>query len=198
MSTSSTATQVRQSGKTRSAPAPAKRAPVTKARKAPAAPRRLTAVQKAAALEKSVKNLNAMGCEGAIKLVHMAHDTAISLLDSQRAVWLAALGLLAEANATTGTKGAQAFEALVRGGASLEARAREAIETGTERLKGAMDDATFTLDQGIGSVGLKLDALVEQALDRLGFPKSDALNQLLDSMTDWLKALESRVRAMRV
>ena len=56
----------------------------------------------------------------------------------------------------------------------------------------------LTLDQGIGRVGLKLDSLVEQALDRLGFPKSDALNQLLDSMTDWLKALESRVRAKRV
>ena len=108
MSTASTATKAPLSGKTRSAPAPAKRAPVAKARKVPAAPRRLTAVQKAAELEKSAKKLSAMGRESASKLVHMVHDAALSLLDSQRAVWLAALGLLAEANATTGTKGEQA------------------------------------------------------------------------------------------
>lgn len=172
-----------------------KKSLAAKVKKAPKAPRRSTAVEKAAALEKAAKKATSKGRKGASRVVHMTHDAAFKLLDSQRAVWLAGLGALARANATTGTKGEQAFEALVRMGASFEASARGAIDSSTDRLKSGVDDATTALDQGIDNVGASLDTLVEQALDRLGFPKSDAFNQLFDRLTELSKALESKVRA---
>ncbi len=174
--------------------AAAKKTLAVKDKKAPKAARRSTAVEKAAALEKAAKKATAKGRKGASKVVHMTHDAAFKLLDSQRAIWLAGLGALAKANATAGTKGEQAFEALVSMGASFEASARGAIDNGTERLKNGVDDATTALDQGIDNVGLSLDTLVEQALDRLGFPKSDAFNQLFERLTDLSKALEAKVR----
>jgi poly(hydroxyalkanoate) granule-associated protein len=156
--------------------------------------RRTTAVQKAASLEKAAKKATATGRKGARTVLRQTRNASFKLLDSQRAIWLAGLGALAKANAATGTKGEQAFEALVQAGAALESQANQAIENHIERLKSGITGATNAIDQGIERVGTSIDALVEQALDRVGFPKVTTLNDLMERLTDLSKTLEAKIR----
>lgn len=171
-----------------------KKASSPSAKKAAPVTRRTTAVQKAAAVEKAAKKATAQGRDGARTVLHQTRDASFRLLDSQRAIWLAGLGALAKANTNTGSKGEQAFDALVKAGASLEAQAQLAIDTHIERLKSGIDGATDALDQGIDRFGTTLDTLVEQALDRVGFPKVNTLNELMERLTDLSKTLETKIR----
>lgn len=105
-------------------------------------------------------------------VVHLTRDASLKLIDSQRAIWLAGLGALAKVTTSTGTKGEQAFEALVKAGEKLESQARDAIDSNADLLKLRINDASKAVDQGIDSVGDAFDARVKQALARLGYPKS--------------------------
>lgn len=156
--------------------------------------RRTTAVQKAAALEKAAKKATASGRNSARIVLRQTRNASFKLLDSQRAIWLAGLGALAKANAATGTKGEQAFESLVQAGAALESQANQAIENHIERLKTGISGATDAIDQGIERVGTSIDALVEQALGRVGFPKVNTLNDLMERLTELSKTLETKIR----
>ena len=178
----------------KAAPKAAKKAAAPKA-KAGKSAKKTTAVEKAAAIKKAAKDATAKGRESATAAVHLTRDASFKLIDSQRAVWLAGLGALAKANTATGSKGEQAFEALVKAGATLEAQARGAIDTNAERLKSGIDGATDVLDQGIDRVSSAFDSLVEQALDRLGFPKGDAFKELFDRLSELSKSLETKVRS---
>lgn len=173
----------------------AKKAAPASAKTAKPAAKRTTAVQKAAALEKAAKKATAQGRKTMSTVLHQTRDASFKLIDSQRAIWLAGLGALANANATTGAKGEQAFEALVEAGANLEAQANLAIDTHVERLKSGIDGATNLLDQSLERFGGNLDTLVEQALDRLGFPKVETFNDLVERLTDLSKTLETRIRS---
>ncbi len=104
-------------------------------------------------------------------VVHMTRDASIKFIDSQRTIWLAGLGALAKITASTGIKGEQAFEALVKAGEKLEAQGRGAIDSNAKLLKLRINDASKVVDQGIDTVGDALDARVKQALKRLGYPK---------------------------
>ena len=177
------------------APRAAKKAAVAKPSKIAKTPvRRTTAVQKAAALEKAAKKATATGRSGARTVLRQTRNASFKLLDSQRAIWLAGLGALAKANAATGIKGEQAFEALVQAGAALESQANQAIESHIERLKTGINGATNALDHGIDRVGTSIDALVEQALGRVGFPKVNTLNDLMERLTELSKTLETKIR----
>lgn len=178
----------------KTAPAVAKKTIKPTAKAAKPAARRTTAVQKAAALEKAAKKATAQGRKGVSSVLHQTRDASFKLIDSQRAIWLAGLGALANANAATGARGEQAFEALVQAGANLEAQANLAIETHVERLKSGIDGATQVLDQGIERFSGNIDALVEQALDRLGFPKVDTFNELIERLSDLSQTLETKIR----
>ena len=57
------------------------------------------------------------------------------------------------------------------------------------------DSATNLLDQSLERFGGNLDTLVEQALDRLGFPKVETFNDLVERLTDLSKTLETRIRS---
>lgn len=173
---------------------PAKKALAASAKRLKTTTRPKTAVEKAAALEKAAKKVTAKGRKGAVSALHVTRDASFRLIDSQREIWLAGLGALAKANAATGTKGEQAFEALVKAGEALEAQAHRTIDAGAEKLKSGIGGATDVLDQKIGRVSSALDTLVEQALDRLGFPKPNALRELLERLTELSKALESKIR----
>jgi poly(hydroxyalkanoate) granule-associated protein len=81
------------------------------------------------------------------------------------------LGALAKVTTTTGTKGEQAFEALIKAGEKLESQARGAIDTNADLLKLKINDASKVVDEGIDTVGDAFDARVKQALARLGYPK---------------------------
>ena len=172
-----------------------KNATPASAKSAKPAAKRTTAVQKAAALEKAAKKATAQGRKTMSTVLHQTRDASFKLIDSQRAIWLAGLGALANANATTGAKGEQAFEALVEAGANLEAQANLAIDTHVERLKSGIDGATQVLDQSLERFGGNLDTLVEQALDRLGFPKVETFNDLVERLTDLSKTLETKIRS---
>lgn len=172
----------------------AKKVAATRAKAVKPAARKTTAVQKAAAVEKATKKATAQGRQGARAVLHQTRDASFRLLDSQRAIWLAGLGALSKANASTGNKGEQAFEALIKAGESLEAQANLAIDTQIERMKSGIDGATDALDQGIDRFGTTLDTLVEQALDRVGFPKVNTLNELMERLTDLSKTLETKIR----
>jgi poly(hydroxyalkanoate) granule-associated protein len=104
-------------------------------------------------------------------VVHLTRDASLKLIDSQRAIWLAGLGALAKVTTTTGTKGEQAFEALIKAGEKLESQARGAIDTNADMLKLKINDASKVVDEGIDTVGDAFDARVKQALSRLGYPK---------------------------
>lgn len=159
------------------APRAAKKAAVAKPSKIAKTPvRRTTAVQKAAALEKAAKKATATGRSGARTVLRQTRNASFRLLDSQRAIWLAGLGALAKANAATGIKGEQA------------------IESHIERLKTGINGATNALDHGIDRVGTSIDALVEQALGRVGFPKVNTLNDLMERLTELSKTLETKIR----
>lgn len=174
---------------------PARKAATPSAKTVKPVPRRSTAVQKAASLEKAAKKITAHGRKGVSTVLHQTRDASFKLIDSQRAIWLAGLGALANANAATGAKGEHAFDALVQAGANLEAQANLAIETHVERLKSGIDDATHVLDQGIERFGGTIDTLVEQAMDRLGFPKVNTLNDLMAQLTELSKTLEAKIRS---
>lgn len=107
------------------------------------------------------------------KVVHMTRDASFRLIDSQRTIWLAGLGALAKATTKTGTKGEKTFEALIKAGKKLEAQARGTIDTRADLLKIRIGDASKAVDHGIDTVGEAFDARVQQALSRLGYPKSD-------------------------
>ena len=142
----------------------------------------------------ALKQVAATGRKNATAAVHLTRDASLKLIDSQRAVWLAGLGALAKANTVAGTKGEKAFEALVKAGESLEAQARSAIDANADRLKDRIDDAAGMVDKSIDRFTKTFDVRVEQALDRLGFPKSDAFKQLFDRLSELSKNLETKVR----
>ncbi len=173
---------------------PVKKTVTAAAKTAKPAARRTTAVQKAAALEKAAKKATAQGRKGVSNVLHQTRDASFKLIDSQRAIWLAGLGALANANAATGAKGELAFEALVQAGSDLEAQANLAIDTQVERLKSGIDGATQVLDQSLERFSGNIDTLVEQAMDRLGFPKVDTFNDLVERLTDLSKTLETKIR----
>lgn len=104
-------------------------------------------------------------------VVHMTRDASLRLIDAQRAIWLAGLGALAKVTTSTGTKGEQAFEALVKAGEKLEAQGRGAIDSNADMLKHSIAEASKAVDHGIETVGDAFDARVKQALARLGYPK---------------------------
>jgi poly(hydroxyalkanoate) granule-associated protein len=104
-------------------------------------------------------------------VVHMTRDASLKLIDSQRAIWLAGLGALAKVTTSTGAKGEQAFEALVKAGEKLEAQGRGAIDSNAALLKLRITNASKVVDQGIDTVGDAFDVRVKQALARLGYPK---------------------------
>lgn len=106
------------------------------------------------------------------RVVHMTRDASFKLIDTQRAVWLAGLGALAQATTKTGTQGEKVFEALIKAGEKLEAQARGTIDTRADLLKNRIEDATKAVDHGINTVGEAFDTRVQQALSRLGYPKN--------------------------
>lgn len=108
----------------------------------------------------------------ASKVVHLTRDASFKLIDTQRAIWLSGLGALAKVTATTGTKGEQVFETMVKVSEKIESQARDAIESNADLLKARIERATKAVDQGIDTVGNAIDARVKQALARLGYPKS--------------------------
>lgn len=169
----STAKKASRTAKT----AVAKSRTTTLAVKAPAAkPRGKTSVAtknaRAAGESTTLKQVAVKSRRKVSTVVHMTRDASLRLIDSQRAIWLAGLGALAKVTTSTGTKGEQAFEALVKAGEKLEAQGRGAIDSNADLLKLRIANASKAVDHGIDTIGDAFDARVKQALARLGYPKN--------------------------
>lgn len=181
-------------------PLQAARVPVKPARprgakaaaKPPAAARQAPAAKEAPAtsLLKKVSERNRKNVSAALEVTR---EASFRLIDSQRAIWLAGLGALAQASVAAGKRGEKAFQSLVKAGEALEAQAKSTVETGADRLKEGIGAATGFVDQGIARAGDAFDSRVEQALDRLGFPKGDAFKELYDRLEQLSKALEKNL-----
>lgn len=175
-----------------------------KAAKAPAAkpaaskrPAAKTAAKPAPKAKKEaslLRKITARNRENVSAAIGATRDVSFRLIDSQRAIWLAGLGALAKASTTAGAKGGKAFESLVKAGEVLESQARTAIDTNADRLKGGIDTATTYLDKNLVKFEDAFDTRVEQALERLGFPKNEAFRQLFDRLSELTRKLEERVR----
>ena len=120
----------------------------------------------------TLKQVATQGRRKVSSVVHMTRDASLKLIDSQRAIWLAGLGALAKVTTSTGTKGEQAFQALVKAGEKIESQARGTIDSNADMLKHRINDASRVVDDSINSVGDAFDARVKQALARLGYPKA--------------------------
>ena len=119
----------RPAAKAEARPAARKAAPASAKTAKPAA-KRTTAVQKAAALEKAAKKATAQGRKTMSTVLHQTRDASFKLIDSQRAIWLAGLGALANANATTGGQGGEAVAAVGVGGLAEAVALRQITEAG--------------------------------------------------------------------
>ena len=123
----------------------------------------------------TLKQVATKGRKRVNTVVHLTRDASLKLIDSQRAIWLAGLGALAKVTTTTGTKGEQAFEALIKAGEKFESQARGAIDTNADLLKLRVNDASKAVDHSIDTVGDAFDSRVKQALARLGYPRPRVL-----------------------
>lgn len=144
----------------------------------------------AGSLLKKVSERNRKNVATAMELTRSA---SFRMIDSQRAIWLAGLGALAQASVAAGKRGEQAFQTLVKAGEALEAQAKTAVDGGAERLKEGIGTATNLVDRGFNRATDAFDSRVEQALARLGVPSGDAFRQLYERLNDLTKTLERKV-----
>ena len=176
--------------KPKAAKAPAAK-PAARKGAAPKTARKPAAAKKEPSL---LRKINARNRENVAAAMSVTRDVSYRLIDSQRAIWLAGLGALAKASTAAGARGGKAFEALVKAGETLESQARTTVDTGADRLKGGVDAATSYVDKNLARFEDAFDTRVEQAMERLGFPKSEAFRQLFDRLTEVAKKLEDKVR----
>ncbi len=141
-----------------------------------------------------LKKVSAGNKKNVSNALEMTRNASFRLIDSQRAIWLAGLGALAQASLATGKRGQKGFEALVSAGEALEAQARGAVDLSADRLKESIGAATDFADKGFARASDEFDRRVEQAIDRLGIPKSDAFKQLSDRLNGLSKMLEKNLR----
>lgn len=130
--------------------------------------------KKAVAAKPTLKQVANKSTRKVSSVVHLTRDASLRLVDTQRSIWLAGLGALAKMTTSTGVKGEQAFEALVKAGEKFEAQARGAIDTNADLIKNRINTATDVVDQSIGTVGEVVDTRIKQALTRLGYRKKAA------------------------
>lgn len=183
-------------GSTAAAKSATKKTPATPPRStakpaAPGAPKTKSAAESPAkSLLRKVSERNRKNVATALELTRSA---SFRMIDTQRAIWLAGLGALAQASLAAGKRGEQAFHSLVKAGEALEAQAKTAVDAGAERLKEGIGTATGMVDRGFNRATDAFDSRVEQALERLGVPSGDAFRQLYERLNDLAKTLERKV-----
>jgi poly(hydroxyalkanoate) granule-associated protein len=122
-------------------------------------------------------------------------ETAQSVLDSSRQIWLAGLGAFSRAQA----EGVKVFEALVKQGEALESKTRKAATDTATAASDAAKAKVKEVQQGVGGTWDKLEQVFEdrvaRALSKLGVHTQNDVERLAqrvdllsDAVNDLIKA----------
>jgi poly(hydroxyalkanoate) granule-associated protein len=127
-----------------------------------------------------------------------ASNLAQSVLKSSHQIWLAGLGAFSKAQAG----GAQVFDALVKQGASLEARTRHAAAATAEAARGAAASKAKEMQAMAGGTWDKLEQVfqerVARALGQLGVYTSADVERLTERVNELSEAVNALLKAQGI
>jgi poly(hydroxyalkanoate) granule-associated protein len=124
-----------------------------------------------------------------------AKDTAQSVLDSSRSIWLAGLGAFSRAQA----EGMRMFEGLVKQGEALESKTRKAASDTAAAARGAAKAKVREVKDGVGGTWDKLEqvfeARVARALAKLGVHTHSDVERLAQRVDALSEAVNELIKA---
>lgn len=113
---------------------------------------------------------------------------ASGMRDYAHQVWLAGLGAFSKAE----KEGSRVFEAFVKRGEEVEARARKRAEDRVEEVRGRVEDAKGKANQTWNKLEQVFQDRVARALNRLGVPNRYDIDELFKR----LDALQSSIEKL--
>lgn len=124
-----------------------------------------------------------------------AKDTAQSVLDSSRSIWLAGLGAFSRAQA----EGMRMFEGLVKQGEALESKTRKAASDTAAAARGAAKAKVREVKDGVGGTWDKLEqvfeARVARALAKLGVHTHSDVERLAQRVDTLSEAVNELIKS---
>ncbi len=117
-----------------------------------------------------------------------AMEVASGLARSARNLWLAGLGALSVAEEA----GTQVFDALVEEGKSWEQERRETTERTAQQVQQLAEDGTDAVE----AVEARVREEVNDALQRLGVPHRDDIDELRDQVNDLAEQMDDLADAV--
>jgi poly(hydroxyalkanoate) granule-associated protein len=116
-----------------------------------------------------------------------------SARDYARQVWLAGLGAFAKAE----QEGSKFFEMLVKRGEKVEHQARKRAEQKVEEIKDRMEEMRGRANENWNKLEQVFQDRVARALNRLGVPSHDDVEELARQVEELNNSLEELVKAER-
>jgi poly(hydroxyalkanoate) granule-associated protein len=113
--------------------------------------------------------------------------------DYPRQVWLAGLGAFSKAE----QEGSKVFEMLVKRGEEVETQARKRAEEKVEEMKGRMEEMRGRANDNWNKLEQVFQNRVARALNRLGVPSHDDVEELSRQVEELSKSVEELVEAER-
>ena len=127
-----------------------------------------------------------------------ASNLAQSVLKSSHQIWLAGLGAFSKAQAG----GAQVFDSLVKQGATLEARTKQAAAATADAARDAAASKAKEMQAMAGGTWDKLEQVfqerVARALGQLGVTKSSDVERLTERVNELSEAVNALLKAQGV
>jgi len=127
----------------------------------------------------------------AIATLDASRRAAESVVEVNRQVWLAALGLIAQTRKSAGRslRSVKSLDALIKVGETLEENARDSIERSASLAKKRIAASSDAMDSQLRKLEELVDDRVAAALDRMGLPTVRVLDQLIKKV----EALQAQV-----
>lgn len=143
-----------------------------------------------AKLKKAVRKTAAKGKTSKTTTKKSVDSSSRNLLDTAQQIWTAGVGALAKAQG----EGTDLFETLVKKGMNLEAKTRKLANGKVDVVRGAVEDRVENVKEKATDTWDRMEKVfedrVQQALNRLGVPTREDLNNL----TKRVEALTAELR----
>lgn len=143
-----------------------------------------------AKLKKAVRKTAAKGKTSKTTAKKAVDSSSRGLLDTAQQIWTAGVGALAKAQG----EGTDLFETLVKKGMNLEAKTRKLANGKVDEVRGAVEDRVENVKEKATDTWDRMEKVfedrVQQALNRLGVPTREDLNNL----TKRVEALTAELR----
>lgn len=143
-----------------------------------------------AKLKKSVRSKPAAAKSNAADLQARAEHLSRSLVESAQQIWMAGVGAFTRAQG----EGSKLFEALVKEGMNIEKSTRKLATGRVDAVRDAMEDRVGVVRDRASDTWDRLEKVfedrVQRALNRLGIPGREDLNELsgrVDALTAQLR-----------